>query len=218
LEVKLRILEYDSLEYNKAFTLQEEIRQNVIIKEEDNTVILLEHPPTITTGHRVNRENIFISDAECTARGIEIVNTNRGGDVTFHGPGQLVIYPVISLKDLNLTISRYVDLLEETIIATLKKFDIAGTTIPDQRGVWVEDRKIASIGINVKRNVTIHGAALNVNTDLSYFDMINPCGLGKPVTSMHKELHRKINIKEVKDEWLMSFTALTGVPTFKGKV
>lgn len=205
----MRILDYDVLNYEEAITLQEEIRENLSIREEDNTVLLLEHPPTITTGLQINKENIFASDEELRQKGVRLATTNRGGDVTYHGPGQLIIYPILNLKDMNLTIVSYIEMLEQTINTTLKQFNIIGHTKPKFKGVWVSEKKISSIGINIKRRITTHGAALNVNTDLSYFSLINACGLNTRMTSMKDLLGHSVDLAHVKRTWISEFEVYT---------
>ena len=206
---KVKVLDYQVLNYKDALNMQEDIRHMISIREEDNTVLLLEHPPTITFGMRVHNENLFLSKEECERRGIELIETTRGGDITFHGHGQLIIYPILNLKDFNYSIVSFIEMIEQTIISTLKKYNLNASTKPKYKGVWIDNKKIASIGLNVKKYISIHGAAFNINTDLSFFDLINPCGLGVETTSMEKELGRKIDIAEVKQKWIDIFKQYT---------
>jgi lipoyl(octanoyl) transferase len=147
-------------------------------------LLLLEHPHVITMGRNGHRENLLADDDIMARAGIAFYPTDRGGDVTYHGPGQLVGYPILDLRDWQRDVGAYVRAVEETIIATLAEYGIAAGRIPKLTGVWVGERKIAAIGVHLSRWVTSHGFALNVSTDLSYFQYIVPCGLTRPVTSM----------------------------------
>jgi len=173
---------------------------------EAGAVMLVEHPPVITIGRRADAgQHLLASPKMLELRGVEVVETDRGGDITFHGPGQLVVYPIIPLNRYNFNLHSYMRFLEETVIQTLATFGVAALRDPSPKpatGVWVEERrktederrneegadlaKICALGIKVRRWVTLHGIALNVTTDLSFFDLINPCGLSRPVTSMRK--------------------------------
>jgi lipoyl(octanoyl) transferase len=145
---------------------------------------LLEHPHTITMGRNGQTKHLLASDEVLSRAGIAFYPTDRGGDVTYHGPGQLVGYPIVDLREWKRDVGAYVYSIEQTIIDTLADFGIAAGRIPKLIGVWVEGRKIAAIGVHIGRWVTSHGFALNVNTDLSYFQYIVPCGLSRPVASM----------------------------------
>jgi lipoyl(octanoyl) transferase len=170
--------------YAEALALQERLaidRKQGLIPDQ---LLLLEHPHVITMGRNGHPENL-LADGDILARaGIGFFPTDRGGDVTYHGPGQLVGYPILDLRDWKRDVGAYVRAVEETIIATLAEYGIAAGRIPKLTGVWVGERKIAAIGVHLSRWVTSHGFALNVSTDLSYFQYIVPCGLTKPVTSM----------------------------------
>ena len=145
---------------------------------------LLEHPHTITLGRNGQLRHLLASDEVLDRAGIAFYPTDRGGDVTYHGPGQLVGYPIVDLREWKRDVGAYVRAVEQTIIDTLAEFGIAAGRIPKLTGVWVGERKIAAIGVHISRWVTSHGFALNVNTDLSYFQYIVPCGLTRPVASM----------------------------------
>lgn len=142
-----------------------------------DTLLLLEHPPTFTIGRKGDKEHLLINEKYLSERGIHFEEISRGGDITFHGPGQLVGYPIIDLNAKGKDVHKYLRDIEEFIISVLKDFDIEANRIEGLTGVWVEGNKIASIGVGVKRWITYHGFALNVNTDLSYFDLIVPCGI-----------------------------------------
>jgi lipoyl(octanoyl) transferase len=161
-------------------------------------LILVEHPSVFTLGTGADASHILPAEQELIDRSIEVHQTGRGGDVTYHGPGQLVGYPVINLKPDRCDVHRYVRDLEDVLIRTLGDFDIAGTRIAGLTGVWVGDEKVAAIGVRIARWITSHGFALNVNTNLDYFKMIVPCGIpDKGVTSMSRVMGRKLDLRDV---------------------
>ena len=163
----------------------------------EDVVLLVEHPPVITIGRGGRAANILVSPDLLAAQGFDVHATERGGDVTYHGPGQLVGYPILDLGALDEDVVRYVRGLEAALIGALERFGIAGARLRGYPGVWVGDAKVAAIGVAVKRRVTMHGFALNVAPDLDHFGVINPCGLGKPVTSMARLLGRPVSLAEV---------------------
>jgi lipoyl(octanoyl) transferase len=172
------------MDYGGALELQRELvaaRQQGGITDQ---LLLLEHPHTITLGRNGRMENLLASDAALASAGISFYPINRGGDVTYHGPGQLVGYPILDLREWKRDVGAYVRGIEQAIIDTLADYGISAGRIAGLTGVWVDERKIAAIGVHIGRWVTSHGFALNVSTDLSYFQYIVPCGLSKPVTSM----------------------------------
>jgi lipoyl(octanoyl) transferase len=171
-----------------------------------NYLLLVEHPPVYTLGKSGHIENMLINDEEMKLNGIEFFKINRGGDITFHGPGQIVGYPILDLEKFYTDIGRYLRELEEVIILTLAEYGIKGERSKGETGVWIEpgiagkERKICAMGVRCSRWITMHGFAFNINTDLSYFNNIIPCGIqDKQVTSLEKELGRKINMEEVKE-------------------
>ena len=179
-----RLQELGRVEYGRALELQQQIaagRKQGLVPDH---LLLLEHPHVITLGRNGHMENLLASGEVLDRAGIALYLTDRGGDVTYHGPGQLVGYPILDLRDWKRDVGAYVRAVEQTIIDTLADFGIAACRIPKLTGVWVEERKIAAIGVHLSRWVTSHGFALNVSTDLSYFQYIVPCGLTRPVTSM----------------------------------
>jgi lipoyl(octanoyl) transferase len=172
-----------------------------------HSLLFVEHPPVYTLGKSGNIENVLISDEMRTMKGIEFFRTNRGGDITFHGPGQIVGYPILDLEKFYTDIGKYLRNLEEVIILTLADYGIKGDRSPGETGVWIDplvpgkERKICAIGVRTSRWITMHGFALNVNTDLNYFNFIVPCGItNKQVTSLEKELGRKMDMEEVKEK------------------
>ena len=180
-----------SVSYSQALELQQHLHAEVAAGDRPDTLILLEHPHVYTLGRRGIVDDILASDDELKRLGIEVHHTDRGGEVTYHGPGQLVGYPIINLRRWGGGPLKYVRSLESTIIAALSEFDIQSQSEGHPTGVWVEDRKIAAIGVKVGRRVTTHGFAINVSADLSYFNRIVPCGMpGIQITSMSRELRR----------------------------
>jgi lipoyl(octanoyl) transferase len=181
---KCCLRELGRTDYGTALELQRQLaaeRQQGLIPDQ---LLLLEHPHVITLGRNGKAGNVLASDEVLSRAGIAFYPTDRGGDVTYHGPGQLVGYPIIDLREWQRDVGAYVRAVEQVIIDTLADYGIAAGRIPKLTGVWVDDRKIAAIGVHISRWVTSHGFALNVSTDLSYFQYIVPCGLTKPVTSM----------------------------------
>jgi lipoyl(octanoyl) transferase len=181
---KCGLRELGRTDYGTALELQRQFvaeRQQGLIPDQ---LLLLEHPHVITMGRNGKAGNVLASAEVLSRAGIAFYPTDRGGDVTYHGPGQLVGYPIIDLREWHRDVGAYVRAVEQTIIDTLADYGISAGRIPKLTGVWVDDRKIAAIGVHIGRWVTSHGFALNVSTDLSYFQYIVPCGLTKPVTSM----------------------------------
>jgi len=176
--------ELGRIDYQSALELQ----QRLVGERKENAIpdqlLLLEHPHVITLGRNGQLGNILASNEMLERAGVSFFPTDRGGDVTYHGPGQLVGYPILDLKEWKRDVGAYVRAIEQTIIDTLADYGIAAGRIPKLTGVWVDGRKIAAIGVHISRWVTSHGLALNVSTDLTYFQYIVPCGLTKPVTSM----------------------------------
>jgi lipoyl(octanoyl) transferase len=181
---KCGLRELGRTDYGQALELQRQLiaeRQQGLIPDQ---LLLLEHPHVITLGRNGKAANLLASAEVLSRAGIAFYPTDRGGDVTYHGPGQLVGYPIIDLREWQRDVGAYVRAVEQAIIDTLADYGISAGRIPKLTGVWVDDRKIAAIGVHISRWVTSHGFALNVSTDLSYFQYIVPCGLTKPVTSM----------------------------------
>lgn len=184
--------------YRQAWELQKRVMAERIADQRTDTLLLLEHPPVFTLGRNSLQEHILVSSEQLARRGATVERIERGGEVTYHGPGQLVAYPIIKLQGAERSISRLVDNLEQAIIDTLASYGITGERLPDQRGVWAGGCKIASVGLSVKRWVVMHGMALNVDMDMSYFTLINPCGHSETVmTSMKQILGRALGVTEV---------------------
>jgi len=176
--------ELGRVSYAEGLELQQQLIAARKAGEVADQLLLLEHPHVITMGRNGQMENLLASGEVLERAGISFYPTDRGGDVTYHGPGQLVGYPILDLRDWKRDVGAYVRGIEQVIIDTLADYGIEAGRIPKLTGVWVEGRKIAAIGVHLSRWVTSHGFALNVHTDLSYFQYIVPCGLTKPVTSM----------------------------------
>ena len=183
--------------YGEAWALQKALlaaRQAGAIPD---TILLLEHPPVITLGRSARASNVLAGADALAGRGIGLFQIERGGDVTYHGPGQLVGYPIVDLRALDEDVVRYVRALEGALIDALWQWQIRAERLRGFPGVWVGGAKTAAIGVAVRRKVTMHGFALNVDPDLAAFDLINPCGLGRPVTSMARLLRRPVALDEV---------------------
>jgi lipoate-protein ligase B len=191
------LVECGRLPYGDAWALQRALLAARQADQIADTLLLLEHPPVITIGRAGHAANILIPRETLAARGFEVFEIERGGDVTYHGPGQLLGYPILNLRALDEDVVRFVRLLEATLIRVLETFGIEAARRRGYPGVWVGEAKIAAIGVAVKHKVTMHGFALNVDPDLGHFGLINPCGLGKPVTSMARLLGRRVELAEV---------------------
>ena len=180
-----------------------------------NYLLFCEHPPVYTLGKSGSMQNVLLSEQEMDEKEIEFFKTNRGGDITFHGLQQVVGYPILDLENFYTDIGRYLRELEEVIIKTIAEYGLHGERSKGETGVWLEpdakgrEKKICAMGIRCSRWITMHGFALNVNTDLSYFENIIPCGIqNKQVTSMEKELNKKVDIEEVKQKLKNNFAAI----------
>ena len=177
-----------------------------------NTLVFVEHPSVLTLGANFHAVNLRMTETEYRANGIEVVRTDRGGDVTYHGPGQLVIYPIFDLETVGKDLHMWLRNLEETMLTTLGSFGISGRRFPPHTGAWIGDEKVAAIGIKVKRWVSMHGIALNCDNDLSPFESIVPCGIqGFGVTSLSKATGRRIGVDEAKDVVRTSFESVFGI-------
>jgi lipoyl(octanoyl) transferase len=180
--------------------------------ETTHHLLFVEHPPVYTLGKSGKMEHVLISEEERAARQIGFYQANRGGDITFHGPGQLVAYPILDLERFYTDIGRYLRNLEEVIILTMAEYGLKGDRSPGETGVWMDpavkgrERKICAMGIRCSRWITMHGLAFNINNDLSYFDYIIPCGIqNKQVTSLQKELGRELPMEEIKEKVKRNF-------------
>jgi len=194
-------LDLGSIHYLPAFAIQEFIFQARAEGKLDSVVILQENPPVFTIGRAGSRDNLLATPAELDRRGIEVLEVNRGGDITYHGPGQIIASPIFYLGDLDMNANQYLHSLEDILIEVLALYGIQAGKKPDYPGVWVGEAKIGAVGIAVRHGYTFHGLSLNVNLDLSPFELINPCGVPRmPVTSMANELGQNVSFNEVKDQ------------------
>lgn len=193
---KTVLLGFDEITYRESLSIQEYLQNKLIQRETDFMYLLFvnysEH--IFTQGKNGKKENLLITSKESEKLNIKIFESDRGGDITYHGPGQLVCYPIFDLKKLNLGVKQFVGKIEKLIETFLGELDIAAMSVSKKQGVWVSDKKIASVGFNIKRFITKHGFSLNINNDLSYFQYINPCGYEDlKVTSVFSELGRNID-------------------------
>jgi lipoyl(octanoyl) transferase len=203
-----------TLGYQEGLDLQKQLVDERKAGRIADQLLLLEHPAVVTLGvkTRNDRSHVLATPEALAARGVALFETGRGGDVTYHGPGQLVGYPIIDLKPDRCDVHRYVRDLEEVLIRAVASFGIAAARVPGLTGIWVGDAKLAAIGVRISRWVTSHGFALNVTTDLSQFDLIVPCGItDKGVTSMAKQLSRSVPMAEVEDAVVRSFVDVFGL-------
>ncbi|MCA0396030.1 MAG: lipoyl(octanoyl) transferase LipB [Bacteroidetes bacterium] len=195
--------------------LQDNLRRKAAGEPTVNRLLLVEHPPVYTLGKSGKMEHVLINETERQQRGIEFFHTNRGGDITFHGPGQLVGYPILDLEYFGTDLGKYLRRIEESVIQTIADFGLTGDRSPGETGVWLDpaikgrERKICAIGIRCSRWITMHGFALNVNTDLAYFNHIVPCGIQqKQVSSISKELNKVVDFELVKEIFVNKFSDL----------
>ncbi len=195
---KLKYCDLGTFDYKDAWDLQKSILDLRYQQRIDDVLLLLEHPHTYTLGKTAHRENLVGSSEYLEENKISVYDIDRGGDITYHGPGQIVGYPIIDLNNWKKDTHKYLRALEEILIKTCYDYGINAIRNPELTGVWIEGRKIAAIGIKVSRWVTMHGFAFNINTDLNLYNGIIPCGINdKEVTSMKNELNREVDIKIV---------------------
>lgn len=205
----IKLTDWGLIEYMQAWEKQEAIfNETIQLKKNQqpttDELILCEHPHVYTLGKSGDEHNLLLNYIQLQAADAQFVKTNRGGDITYHGPGQIVGYPIVDLANFNIGLKQYVFLLEEVIIETLADFGIVSERLEGATGVWIDTqkptaRKICAIGVRSSHFVTMHGFALNVNTNLTYFSHINPCGfVDKGVTSIQKELNKQIDMEDVK--------------------
>jgi lipoyl(octanoyl) transferase len=205
-----------TMNYADAYNLQTNLLEKTIAKklnkeETENILLFVEHPHVYTLGKSGDFANLTIPESFLEKINASFYKTDRGGDITYHGFGQIVIYPIFDLNNFGILIKKYIFSIEEAIIKTLDKYSISASRIDSAAGVWLLDRakpeKICALGVRVSRGVTMHGLAFNINTDLNYFNYINPCGFSdKGVTSLQKELGKKIDLYEVKELLKSSFS------------
>jgi lipoyl(octanoyl) transferase len=214
-------LDLGMMDYNKAYKIQQLIFKLCDQKEIIDTIIFQENTPTITIGRTGSTNHLLLSQEELQQKGIDLVLTDRGGDITYHGPGQLIISMIIHVKDYTKTVHDYLRKLEEAAILLLSNYGIRAHTVTGKSGVWVNHQKIASIGIAVEHAITRHGIAINVNPDLTNFNTIIPCGLTDVSMTSIKELsNQPIIMNDVKDHFINAFEQVfecTCIPAFLEK-
>ena len=213
----MEIIDWGFIPYQQAYERQktffdEAIQRKTNGQAVENKFFLCEHPHVITLGKNAKPTNLLFPEKTLKGKQVELYQTDRGGDITYHGPGQIVGYPIVDLENFGIGLKEYITRLEEVIIRTISRYEIKGDRLPGATGVWLDKdiphktRKIAAIGVRSSRYVTMHGFALNVNTDLNYFQLINPCGFrDKGVTSVQKETGSEIAMPEIKAVLLEQF-------------
>lgn len=211
MEKEIIFRDLGNIEYAEAWDYQEKLFQEIIDAKltrttASNYLLFCEHPHVYTLGKSGSDTNLLLNQKALEEKGATFFRTNRGGDITYHGPGQIVGYPILDLEAFNIGIRKYIEILEESVIQLLERYDIKATRLEGASGVWLEAgtpaaRKICAIGVRSSRFVTMHGFAFNVNTNMDYFSYINPCGFtDKGVTSMQKELGKELDMEVVKNE------------------
>lgn len=206
-------LDLGLIEYQEAWALQQKLVSARVAKNIGRDMILfLQHPPVFTLGRRGGLENLLVSEAFLKDSGIPVVQVERGGVITYHGPGQIVVYPIINLHARRIGVKEFVAAMEEAMLQTAANWNITAGRNPINSGIWVGSRKMGSIGIALRKGVSFHGLALNVNLDLTPFSWIQPCGLqGVSMTSMKTELDRELPLSEVKDCLKRQLEAVLGI-------
>jgi len=206
-------VEIPIIEYQKARNLQSHLvsaRKDKII--DSDIVLILEHHPVFTLGRRGGSENICVSKSFLKKAGVSVIQAERGGDITFHGPGQIIVYPIINLEEARLDVADYVSNLEEVMILTAKGTGVTAERNRLNRGIWVRGKKLGSVGIAVRKGISFHGMALNVNMSLKPFDWINPCGLqGIKMTSIQQELSHPVSMSHVRQTVKKNFKSVFGI-------
>jgi len=220
---ELKIIDEGVKDYGEMLDKQRTIFAKMVSRKknglptEDEYLFLVEHNPVVTLGKHAKSANVLMPEDMLAERGVKVYHIERGGDVTYHGPGQLVAYPLIDLEKHHLGVKDYVNLLEESVIQTLAEYGIEGKRVAGASGVWIgtgtpSERKICALGVKCSRFITMHGLAFNINTDLSGFKLINPCGfIDKGVTSLSLELGHTCNMHEIKQRLSMHLTSLLNV-------
>lgn len=217
--MKCTFYELGLIEYKEAYDLQKRIWAEKAAGKEDDALLLLEHTPTLTLGKSGKLENLLVEKDELTRKKVSLYFTDRGGDITYHGPGQLVSYPIVDLRKRGKDIHRYVNDLQEAIVGTLADFSIVGEKDQKHVGVWVGKDKICAIGVAVHKWITMHGLALNVDPDLNLFSMITPCGIvGRGVTSMARLRKSAPSMEEVMNRFVAHFSRVFSLTMEHGSI
>lgn len=230
---RVEVLNWGLIDYKIAWDKQTQLFQSVIDQKvanrslpnpspTNNYLVFCEHPPVYTLGKSGKIEHLLVNEKSLQNQNIQFFRNNRGGDITFHGPGQLMVYPILNLDNFFTDIHRFLRFLEECVIQTIAEYEIEGVRIEGATGVWLDAqkptaRKICAMGIRASRWVTMHGIALNVHTNLEYFKQIIPCGISdKAVTSLEQEIGHPINLKEIQQKFEQHFELIFEAELFKG--
>ncbi len=209
----MQIISYPTVPYDQAYTLQKQLVRRRQIDAIQDTVLMLEHPPTYTMGADRKWDHLLYSPAVLEEQGFKIFSCDRGGDITYHGPGQLVVYPIIHLRQAGLTPIAFVRCLEQVVINLLQHYGLEGSRKKGLPGVWLDDAKICALGIGISQRVTYHGLALNVHPNLRHFANIVPCGLTQfGVTSISREMDGEVQLSEVKSKFISAWEEVFQVP------
>ena len=215
---KLVYCDLGLIDYKEAWDIQKSIHQLRVENKIDDVLFLLEHPHTYTLGKSADKENLTGDNRYLTENKISVYDIDRGGDITYHGPGQIVGYPIINLTNWKQDTHKYLRAIEEVIIQSCSEYGLNGGRVEKYTGVWINDRKICAIGIKVSRWITMHGFAFNINTDLELFNGIIPCGItGKDVTSLNRELKTEIPLNDVKEKIIHHFSNIFNYDLIKFK-
>ena len=210
------IIDLGLIDYEDCYKVQKEFARRRKLGALDDSLIVAEHKPVFTIGRTGRMENLLEDEEALSCRGIKVLRVDRGGDITFHGPGQVVIYPIIDLRRRGKDLHKYLRDLEEISIRFLKEYSVAGRRFEGKTGVWAGDKKIASIGVGTSGWVTYHGLSVNINTDLSYFSMIYPCGMKSAMaTSLAEILRREIPMPEAKAKLVSCFRGMLGMAQYE---
>ena len=198
--------DFDLISYKDAMVRQSELHQQVKSGEIDAAIMTLQHPPTLTLGKHASLDNFLMDPKQIEMQGVEIIESERGGEVTAHMPGQLVVYPILPLRELGLGAKTYVnEVLLGSVMKTLENYGISTYTDDDKPGVWVDDKKICAVGVRISQRISTHGIAININNSLSVFEYIVPCGIkSRGVTSIAQELGKSVGFERVKESLLLN--------------
>lgn len=205
------ILDLGLIDYEDCHRIQKEFVARRKRGDSGDVFIIAEHPNVFTIGRTGKRENLLVDERGLAGKGVKVLDVERGGDITFHGPGQLIVYPIVDLKNRGRDIHRHLRDLEQVAIELLKRYGIASRTVKGKTGVWLNDEKICSVGVAATNWVTYHGMSININVDLGYFAMINPCGMTDVMmTSLKKVLRKEILMREARDRLQESISDIFG--------
>jgi lipoate-protein ligase B len=205
------------IEYERCLVLQQTLQEKRIQGVIPDVLLLLQHFPVFTLGRFRGIDHLIVPQEALPQKGITIFHTNRGGGITYHGPGQLVVYPVLNLKENHIGVREYIWKLEDVVLKSLQDYGIKGKRVYGYTGVWIGNKKVCSIGIHVSHQVTTHGFALNINTDLEYFNYINPCGLpGEVMTSISEMMGYQFEFENILKNIVTNFSKVFGLRCYQG--